>query len=97
MENDWFDAVAAREWLENRIERLAALKETDDFNSQIGAAITPDYVHVTNGIDILADILGKKLAEDGAVDEYTRYCFWHDGVKVLQLSKERLVKHDGAD
>lgn len=91
MENEQFDVAAVMDWLDRRIEATENLRATDDFNSQIGSTVTPDYIQITFGIDIVADLLGKKLEEDGKVDEYTKYCFQYKGWKVFELSKERLV------
>ena len=91
MQNDWFDAIAIKERLDRRIECLKLLKETDDLSEQIGTTITPDYIHITSGIDMLADILGEKLEEAGKLDEYVRYGFWYGGTQIMQLSKERMV------
>ena len=91
MKSDWFDAMAVRDWLGNRIDLQKQLKSTDDFNSQISASITPDTVQITEGIDIIADILGEIMKEEGNVGKYFKYCFWYKGTKVFQLSEERLV------
>lgn len=101
MENanyDVFEAAMARDWVNALISSMENRKSLDRLNSQIETIITPDYIQIYSGIEILADILGCELMEKERNDEYSEYYFFYRDVKFLKLSEERLGKYaDGAD
>lgn len=104
MENgnyDVFDMVMARDWLNAHVAALNNRKSLDIFNGQVRTTTTNDRINIDLGIDILADILGIELLEEGMNGAYTVYYFDYDGVRFFQLSEEKLVRHkemaDGAD
>lgn len=101
MENvshDIFEAAMVRDWTNALISSMEHRRSLDRLNSQIETILTPDYIQIYSGIEILADVLGCELLEKKREDEYNEYYFFYRDVKFLKLSEERLGKYaDGAN
>ena len=93
MENS-FDEAMARDWLNQIISCMKQRSPFDVFNNQIRTIGSPDDIQLFKGIEILSDLLGLKLQDGGKNENYNEYYFLFNGVKVFQLSEERLVGYE---
>lgn len=95
---DAFDALMARDWLNALVDSMEQRRALDRLNSQIETVPTMDYIQIYSGILVLADVLGEELQEyNGRKDEYREYFFFFRGVRVVQLSRERIGKYARTD
>lgn len=85
------ESAMVRDWLNARIKALRDLKETDRLGDLVETIPTEMEVHLYNRIEMVADAVGGELQEEYYQGNYF-YHFLYEGVKVLQISPERLGK-----
>lgn len=88
-----------REWLDAIIESKKKLESLQNFNNSISICSNSVAVHVYEGIEIMAGLLGEELRmKPFDDDEYPyQYSFQYKEIEVFQLSKERIEQYAGAD
>lgn len=86
-----------KEWLHWHADNLKLRGHMERLDNRICTIPAGDYVHLYEGIETVADIMGLGLVEDGKCEEYYRYYFLYENVKFMQLSEERLGKYAGND
>lgn len=82
-----------KEWLDGLVHDLENRDKMRVFNEQIKTVYPDDYIHMSCGIEIVAEKMGLDLTlstRDDLEFKY-KYSFMYRGFEFLQLSKERLV------
>ena len=86
------ESAMIRDWLNARIKALRDLKSTDRLGDLVETIPTEMQIHLYGRIEMVADVAGGELQEEYYQGNY-HYHFFYDGVKVLQVSPERLGKY----
>lgn len=86
------ESVMVRDWLNARIKALRDLKDTDRLGDMVETIPTEMEINLYDRIEMVADAAGGDLQEEYYQGNYFYY-FLYEGVKVLQVSPERLGKY----
>ena len=78
-----------REWLDDVIDNMKDREALSEFSNQISICNPVNWVHLSKGIEIAADLLGVPLKKElhGKGYKY-KLSFTYKGVEVMQLVGE---------
>ncbi len=92
---EFADVKEFLDWHVINITKKACMRH---LNSNIRIMSPDGYYQFEEGIGIVADIMGLELLEDDKKNgDYHVYYFIYEGVRFIQLSKERLWIYAGND
>lgn len=89
------DKIALKNWVDAQVRKRKEIMALAHFGSQIEVILDDEAkVFLIEGIEILADFLGKKLIFDGKWSGCYRYHFVYEGVQFYQYFAKRMVDHE---
>ncbi len=89
------DKIALKNWVDAQVSKRKEIMALAHFGSQVEVISDDDAeVFLIEGIEILADFLGKKLIFDGKRSGYYRYHFVYEDVEFYQLFSKRMVCYE---